>query len=882
MNTRNWSIRSKIVALVAVPISALLVLWIFATSLTVGPALSLLGAQALLDDVGVPGETLVAELQRERRLSVVYLSRTEEQTARRASDLEQLRSQWQATDAAVADFRRRATEGGPSDDRSVLRVRIEQTLAELEILATGRGFVQRREMDAAGALGLYNGVVDTAFQMFGALASLPDNEINRQARALTDIGQAREILGRADAVLAGAFAAGRLSDDDHRRLVQIIATHRFLLDRAVAELPEPDSATYHRMAAGEDFTALRQLQDVLINDRPGPDGDDPDAAPDGAAPDGDGAAPDGGATPTATVVDEARWSDSYESVQQQLREFELLAADALAERSMPTAIGILARLAAAGLVGLAAVIAAVVISLRVGRSLIHRLTGLRATALELAGDRLPAVVARLRRGEDVDVAAEAPPLEYGTDEIGQVGHAFSEVQRTAVRSAVEEAALRRGLNETFLNIARRSQTLLHRQLALLDRMERRSTDPEELEDLFRVDHMATRMRRHAEDLVILAGATPGRGWRNPVPMIDVIRGAVSEVEEYARVHVTTVEPAAVVGRAVGDVIHLLAELIENATSFSPPQTLVTVVGQNLPNGYAVEVEDRGLGMTPDAVTEANQRLAQPPDFDPHNSARLGLFVVAQLAAKHGVGVRLRPSPFGGITAVALIPAELVVPESEVLALPSGRPPTALTTVRPGPDGADQPASTATLGALLSALPDSPTRSDLPAMPDSPAVSDPSTSSGSPAAPAPSPTVPAVPGVPTVQPDLPPRRRPVSLPTRRSEGAQSTTEDGLPRRVRQSSLAPQLRQAPDADGQPQREAPQRSPGEVRALMSALQAGTARGRRAAGLVADTDVTGSVAGDPSPTVTAGPARGTATPPPGAVLQPPSAVADTSEREL
>ncbi|WJK40215.1 nitrate- and nitrite sensing domain-containing protein [Solwaraspora sp. WMMA2056] len=875
MNTRNWSIRSKIVALVAVPISALLVLWIFATSLAVGPALSLLGAQSLLDDVGVPGETLVAELQRERRLSVVYLSRAQEQTARRAGDLEALRSQWQATDAAVADLRRRATDGGPSDDQSVLRVRIEQTLAELEILATGRGFVQRREMDAAGALGLYNGVVDTAFQMFGALASLPDNEINRQARALTDIGQAREILGRADAVLAGAFAAGRLSDDDHRRLVQIIATHRFLLDRAVAELPEPDSATYHRMAAGEDFTALRQLQDVLINDRPGPEGDDADEGAPVGTPEGE--APDDGAAPTPTVVDEARWSDSYESVQQQLREFELLAADALAERSMPTAITILARLAAAGLVGLAAVIAAVVISLRVGRSLIHRLTGLRATALELAGDRLPAVVARLRRGEDVDVAAEAPPLEYGTDEIGQVGHAFSEVQRTAVRSAVEEAALRRGLNETFLNIARRSQTLLHRQLALLDRMERRSTDPEELEDLFRVDHLATRMRRHAEDLVILAGATPGRGWRNPVPMIDIIRGAVSEVEEYARVHVTTVEPAAVAGRAVGDVIHLLAELIENATSFSPPQTLVTVVGQNLPNGYAVEVEDRGLGMTADAMTEANQRLAQPPDFDPHNSARLGLFVVAQLAAKHGVGVRLRPSPFGGVTAVALVPAELVVPESEVPALPSGRPPTALTAVRPDPDAADRPTPSATLGALMAALPDSPGGSVSPTAPD------PSTRSVSPAAPAHPPTVPAVPGVPTTQPEVPPRQRPVSLPTRRTGGAPATTEDGLPRRVRQSSLAPQLRQPPDDDAaQPHREAPQRSPGEVRALMSALQAGTARGRRAAGLMADTDVTGSVAGDPSPTAPAAPARGTATPPPGAVLLPPSAVADTSEREL
>src|SRR4029079_302171 len=135
----------------------------------------------------------------------------------------------------------------------------------------------------------------------------------------------------------------------------------------------------------------------------------------------------------------------------------------------------------------------------------------------------PGVIVRLRRGEQVDVAHEARELPYGEDEIGQVGHAFNELQRTAVRSAVEEAALRQGVNEVFLNIARRSQTLLHRQLSILDRMERRAEDPTELESWFRVDRLATRMRGHAEDLVILAGASPGRGWRNPIPLVDVLR-----------------------------------------------------------------------------------------------------------------------------------------------------------------------------------------------------------------------------------------------------------------------------------------------------------------------------------------------------------------------
>ncbi|GAB3839482.1 sensor histidine kinase [Dactylosporangium cerinum] len=322
--------------------------------------------------------------------------------------------------------------------------------------------------------------------------------------------------------------------------------------------------------------------------------------------------------------------------------------------------------------GLLAVILSLVLSVRIGRSLARRLDGLRAAALELADERLPSVVSRLRRGVQVDVAAEAPPLRLGTDEIGQVGEAFNSVQRTAVASAVEESSVRQGMNEVFLNIARRSQTLLHRQLSLLDGMERRTSEPDDLADLFRVDHLATRMRRHAEDLVILAGAAPGRGWRNPVSVIDVVRGAVSEVEDYARVQVQQIGEGAVVGRAVGDIIHLLAELIENATAYSPPHTRVNVTGQLVPNGFVVEVEDRGLGMSEQAIVEANRRLVEPPEFDPANSARLGLFVVAQLAARHGVRVVLRSSPFGGVTAVALLPTDLVVAQPS--AVPSPLPP----------------------------------------------------------------------------------------------------------------------------------------------------------------------------------------------------------------
>jgi hypothetical protein len=210
---------------------------------------------------------------------------------------------------------------------------------------------------------------------------------------------------------------------------------------------------------------------------------------------------------------------------------------------------------------------------------------------------------------------------------------------------------------------------------VLDGMERKATDPDVLEDLFKMDHLTTRMRRHAEGLIILSGAPPGRGWSAPVKLIDVMRGAISEVEDYARVTVSTQSRAALAGSAVTDVIHLLAELIENATTLSPPFTQVRVSGEAVASGFAIEIEDRGLGMTPQRMAELNERLAQPLEINPTNTEQLGLFVVGQLARRHGINVTLRQSPYGGTTAVALIPDRLIVDEGPT-AITAGGPPVA--------------------------------------------------------------------------------------------------------------------------------------------------------------------------------------------------------------
>ncbi|GGL02327.1 sensor histidine kinase [Mangrovihabitans endophyticus] len=836
MTSRSWSIRSKIIALIAVPLAALLALWIFATMLASGPALNLLSARTVLDTVGNPGRVLVSELQKERRLSVEFLSTPD------GGEAPTLSAQRDATDRAAADFRRSA---GSSDARDVsgdlLRSRIEQVLTELNTLPANRAHIDAHEVDPTGAQGLYNTLMDAAFQMFTATATFGDEGIDRDVRALIVVGRGQEYLSRTDAMLAAAETAGRFTADVRRELLSSVGTAGFLLAEGVGDLPAEQRTAYQELSGGEAFIRLRAMQATLVADsRAG----------------------------AASPVSQSTWQPVYDRFTEQLRTFQVNAAAALADEAQPVAVGVLIRLGAAGLLGLLAVVVSVVVSIRVGRSLAGRLVRLRGEALEMAGERLPTVVRRLQRGETVDVDVETPPLEYGGDEIGQLGHAFTEVQRTAVRSAVEEANVRRGINEVFLNIARRSQTLLHRQLALLDKMERRETEPDELEDLYRVDHLATRMRRHAEDLVILAGAAPGRGWRHPVGLIDVVRGAISEVEDYKRIDIRGVQPSAVVGRAVGDVIHLLAELLENATSFSPPQTRVDVAGQVLPNGYAIEIDDRGLGMSQEAIDEANRKLLEPPEFDPSDSARLGLFVVAQLAHRHGVRVSLRPSAFSGVTAIVMIPGELITAAPGLAALPAGPSAT-------GPDqplvgnGTDDP-QRRSLAALqwqgaekLQSLPvqGRPATIEGTATPAEPAAP-----AGSPASPGraiPRPRTPVTGPAPSsvaaglsaeglVQRRRTPRHRPGGTPVEAAaetpqpaaepadgarEGAAPespadppATPEGLPRRVRQANLVPQLRERPVTDNQ--RDVMSlRSPEKVRELMSALQQGTARGRLAA---------------------------------------------------
>jgi signal transduction histidine kinase len=302
------------------------------------------------------------------------------------------------------------------------------------------------------------------------------------------------------------------------------------------------------------------------------------------------------------------------------------------------------------------------VALLMARVMVGPLRKLTRTANEVADQRLPGLVDRLQQStdlRDLDVVPEPVPVNSG-DEVGQVSAAFNSVHRVAIQVATEQAALRKSIGDMFLNLARRSQSLIDRQLELIDDLERTEADPDALENLFKLDHLATRMRRNAEDLIVLSGAEPARRWTQPVPLVDVVRAALAEIEDYNRVELLSIDDVGVAGQAVADVVHLLAELIENATSFSPPGTKVQVAGQQVSNGYVLEIEDRGLGMSDEELVEANERLANPPVVDFALSRMLGLYVVARLAQRYRIKVQLRHSWYGGITALVLLPPNVVV------------------------------------------------------------------------------------------------------------------------------------------------------------------------------------------------------------------------------
>ncbi|WP_248962139.1 sensor histidine kinase [Sphaerisporangium perillae] len=758
-------IRSKLLRILLLPLISMIALWGFIAYSSVEEIATISQTQDRWKAIGSPVQQLIIEFQKERQLSAEAVAGT--------ADDKPLTEQRKITDAQVQRLRQVIgvvdVQGGTANTPAEVRALVT-ALDGLDGLRAAAD--SRRLSPPIKIIDAYSDLIATANRQFSDGDTLSDVSSYRAVRGMAAFSATAEYLGREHAVLTSTIVRHRMTPTDRAAFVAGMTSRRIVLANAGRDVGPDLRVHYEDLVKSAPYQRLVAVEDALF------------------VWDTNGAPP----------VQPAVWKSDAGALIGKINrdtQYELVRAAAEAEQLKTAAywrIGLVLG------VGLLAVIVSVALSYRFGRSMINELRRLQASAVELAEERLPRLVERLRKGDDVDPATEAPHLDSAnTAEVDRVVHAFSAVQRTAVEAAVSQATLRKGVGQVFLNLAWRNQALLHRQLELLDTMERQVEVPEILEDLFKLDHLTTRMRRHAENLIILSDSAPARRWRDPVPIFDVVRSAVLEVEDYTRVTMPSMPQAPLlVGAAVADVIHLIAELVENATLFSPPHTTVHIRAMTAANGFAVEVEDRGLGLSPDTLDDLNAKLADPPEFDLVDTDRLGLFVVAKLAARHGIKIRLRPSPYDGTTAIVLLPSSLLAPSK-----------TPLAEAAPRWAGQTGPARPDRAVRALSTGPEARPKA-LAGTQDRPADRGPERPSGWFLAEQQDHKPPASPA---------PVRRPVSMPDADDD------LDGLPVRVRQASLAPQLRRERSPE---QHDVSVRSPEELMKLMSSMQRGWQQGR------------------------------------------------------
>jgi signal transduction histidine kinase len=844
MGFRLRSIRQRIFLLVLVPVLSVIGLYIFATAVTAGNAISLAHTTTLRNATGEPTGDFLSALDVERPLALVYLS------APTGANLAVLEAQETKTNTAAAGMRAALTGSATRSGESAgEKAAIAALLTDANSLPALRSQMASQIIPKSRAFSEYNGIIDEGYRVLDETILQESNaSVVTQSLAFVTLGRSEEMLLREDALVVSDLAARSFPAGDRAQFAQLVGARKVLYSETLPNLDPVYRDLYLKDVSPKASTDLAAMETRVMSDT---------------------------ATSSPPPVDPAAWQQAVEGVSAGFSSAGTQASALITNKASATANSTDLRLGLVGGIGLLAVLLSIFVSVWIGRGLVRELASLRQSALELANERQPSVVRRVAAGEDVDVSAETPDVPAASsDEVGQVRQAFASVQQTAVEAAVGQARLRQGISDIFRNLARRSQSLLHRQLTLLDAMERRAGDPDQLADLFRIDHLTTRMRRHAESLIILSGDAPARGWRNPVPLVDVLRAAVAEVEDYTRIKVSSTTQAALAGPAVGDIIHMIAELAENACIFSPPNTPVLISGDIVGRGFAVEIEDRGLGLSEEKLAEINNRLESPPAFDLSGSDQLGLFVASQLAKRHDIKIALRASPYGGTTAIVLIPVGLVVPEGSYEHDPSagtvdqqaiqltgrhaaredekdssvsspfapafGDPvKNGRSAAAPGPTFREDPGSLAYLeepGSL--GFPEEPESLTYPGAPGSLGYPE-----------APGPLTYADEGGSLAYPEEPrsmtyaeesgslayPEEAEDWSPARVSPkpdpvGSDDLIEGELPRRIRQASLAPQLRDSSghidthtDSDS-----AGARSPEEARATVSAIQQGWQRGR------------------------------------------------------
>ncbi|MFE0188057.1 nitrate- and nitrite sensing domain-containing protein [Streptomyces sp. NPDC058989] len=627
MRFHGMSIRTKMRLLVSLPLVTLCGLWAFSLNGVVGDVSALRAVGTSYEQFTGPLGDLTQGMQDERLAAVEYLARPGTASARTTL----LRAEAR-TDRLVAVLRGHARQASSDDLQRTQRAALDEITEAVEQLPGIRAGTVDRSLSAAAVTERYSRLISTSFRFRPSFTALQTGSLAQRTSVLMELVRGREYIAQEEAALAGMAGLARPSHGQYRLLDEAVEARRLFFNSYLSRLEGRDRDAYGPLLRSKPWSELANNESRFLAVEHGP----------------------------IEQVDVAgRWRAAAHQVTVDLGRINRGIAQGIGDHAKSQADDLISRNAIVGAVSLAAVVVSITVSSLVGRRLVGDLLRLRDSARDLAHVRLPQVLRRLRKGEKVDVDAAAPPLPGWRHELGEVGHAFHAVQRAAVEAAVEQAELRGSAAAVFVNLARRTQALVQRQHTVLDGMQRRTEDTEVLTGLYLLDHLTTRMRRHAEGLIVLTGGSPRRGLRAPVTVFDVVRAAASEVENYPRIVIYPFPEIALVGPAVADITHLVAELMENATLYSPPEANVIVSGQWAVNGFTIEIDDRGPGMGGDALSAANLRLSENVEFDHADTERIGLFVVGRLAHRHGVAVTLRRSAYGGICAVVLLPGPLL-------------------------------------------------------------------------------------------------------------------------------------------------------------------------------------------------------------------------------
>ncbi|MCX4908550.1 nitrate- and nitrite sensing domain-containing protein [Streptomyces sp. NBC_00878] len=749
------SLRAILLVLALVPCFALVALGAMNSAQLYGDWKTVNDRNESAKGFGTPLVTVFFSLQAERRLSVAVLANPK-------AGQSELTRQRGITDKSVQSLE--ALGAAPPSLSGAFR----QVTAGLKELPGYRAAVDQRSGNQQQTYDDYTDVIAKDMELLEDFSNVGFGETSVLVRPALDAQWGLEMLAREDTIIAAGVASGRLTSEQRLQLAGAIGSQGHIYDdKVLPQLPAARAKNYQAVLSGTAWKQKTAVEQSLLNIK-----------------DADGA----GRTAVSAKLGKD-WQQSLGGITPQLMQASTAYSTDLKAATGDQLDDLITNMVVNSAVSAAAVVLMLVISLRLTGILRRRIFALRAEALELQ-TKLPDIVERLRQGEKVDTDAELPEVAHGDDELGQLGQALNQARNSSLETAVREVELYRGFERLLQRIARRTQLLIGMQLKRLGEMQRRHEDPEVLEGLFDLDHLAARLRRYEENLVILGSGQPQRRWRRPVLLLDVLRSAQGEVQDYRRIRIETDGETWLSERAVGPMVHLLAELMENAVSFSRPPTPVEVTASQVGRGVAIEIEDRGMGMDPEQYAEANAMMAEPPRMDVMSradDARLGLYVVARLSANLGLKVELRPSSFGGTRVVVLVPGELIT-GGEAVPLPRHAP--AAVPDRPALHAATGPRPGPLTGSRPGPLNDNPrprplddhTRPGPRPHPggDQEAVSRPLIG--------PWVTPPARPSQ-----DQAPAPAPAPAPAQ----AHTASSDPLPRRVRQANLVTELRQPPPA-------------------------------------------------------------------------------------